>query len=425
MAAVGSAVGLGNMWRFPYRTAEGGGAAFVVLYIGMTFLIGIPMMVAEFAVGRRTRLSSIGAVRTVGGGRWVPLGYLFVLTALLILAYLSVITGWTVRYALDGMLAGFSTSPGARYAAVSTGSPAIGFHLVTMIATTGIVLLGVKQGIERASIILMPILFMILIALAVWASTLEGAGAGYAFYLAPSLESLTDPAVLQAAASQAFFSLSVGMGIMLTYGSYLTGHENLSREAAIVSLSDFSVAFVAGLVVFPVIFALGLSAEVTDSTMGTLFISLPGAFVEMGSVGRVVGVGFFVALAVASITSTVSLLEVVAAVGIDEFRLGRRAATLIAGGLATLVGLMAAVSGDILGVLDRIAGEFFVVAGVLGMALLFGWRMKEPAREVSAGASPGFARLVPGAIFLARYVIPPLLLVLAIMALRDAVRAMW
>ena len=282
-------------------------------------------------------------------------------------------------------------------------------------------LLGVKKGIARASMVLMPILFLILISLALWAATLEGAGPGYAFYLTPSVASLMDPLVIQGAASQAFFSLSVGMGIMLTYGSYLSGGENLGREALIVSMSDFAVAFIAGLVVFPVIFALGPSGEMTDSTIGTLFISLPGAFREMGVIGRVVGASFFVALAVASITSTVSLLEVVAAVGIDEFKLSRRTAALAAGTLAAGIGLFVALSADVLGVLDKVAGEFFVVLGVLGMSLFFGRRMTEPVRHLSEGASPMIARSLPALVLVIRYVIPPVLAFMAWVAFRDMI----
>ena len=421
MAAVGSAVGPGNMWRFSYRTAEGGGAAFVLLYLGMTIIIGVPMMMAEFGVGRRARLSSVGALRTIGGPAWVPLGYLFVLTSLLIVAYVSVITGWTIRYALDGVVTGYSATPGARYAEVSVGSSAILYHILIMGVTTGIVLLGVQKGIARASVVLMPILFLILISLAVWAATLEGAGPGYAFYLTPSVSSLMDPLVIQGAASQAFFSLSVGMGIMLTYGSYLSGSENLGREALIVSMADFAVAFIAGLVVFPVIFALGLTGDMTESTIGTLFISLPGAFREMGAIGRVVGVSFFVALALASITSTVSLLEVVTAVGIDEFKLTRRTAALLAGTLAAGIGVFAAISGDVFGVLDKIAGEFFVIVGVLGMSLFFGWRVTDPARSVTDGASPLIARSLPALVFVIRYLIPPVLAFMAWVAFRDMV----
>lgn len=422
LAAVGSAVGLGNMWRFPYRTAANGGAAFVLLYVGMTFLIGVPMMMAELGAGRLTKQSSLGALRAIGGQKWTALGYLFVATSLLILAYLSVITGWTLRYALDGLSAGFRLDAGPRFEQVSSGFGAITFHLVTMAITTGIVIMGVKRGIERASLILMPALFATLIALAVWASTLDGNGPGYAFYLRPSIGALGDLSTLQAAASQAFFSLSVGMGIMLTYGSYLSGGENLSREAVIISMSDFCVAFVAGLVVFPVIFSLGLSDQVGESTMGALFISLPSAFVQMGAMGRVVGIVFFLMLAVASITSTVSLLEVVASVLIDEFGLRRKSATLAAGAAAALVGLTAAMSSGALGILDKVAGELFVVIGVLGMAVLVGWWMKTPSREIAAGSPPAVARLVPGAVFLIRFVIPPLLAVLAVVGIVDTVR---
>ena len=216
LAAVGSAVGLGNIWRFPYQAAEGGGAAFVIAYLIMTFVIGVPIMLAEFAVGRRTRLSPVGALRRVGGRGWVPLGLLFVLTSLLILSYLSVITGWAIRYAVDAAVFGFSEGAADRFSRVSNGGSAIGFHLASITLTIGIVLFGIRRGIERASLLMMPTLFVLLIGLAVWASTLPNAAAGYRFYLAPSLAEVLDPAVLQGAAAQAFYSISVGMGIMIT-----------------------------------------------------------------------------------------------------------------------------------------------------------------------------------------------------------------
>ena len=277
-------MGLGNMWRFPYQTAEGGGAAFVFLYLLMTFLIGVPIMAAEFAIGRRSRLSPVGALRELGGPRWVPLGWLLIFTPLVILAYFSVISGWSLRYAIDA-LSGFAASPADRYAEVSTGLPAIEFHLVLMAATILVVMAGVRKGIERAGLILMPTLFVILIGLMVWAATLSGSAEGYSFYLMPSFDALLNPRVFQQAASQAFLSLSVGMGIMITYGSYLQPRANLNQEAALVSLSDFSVAFVAGLIVFPVIFALWLNDQVSESTIGALFISLPRGFLGNGGDG--------------------------------------------------------------------------------------------------------------------------------------------
>lgn len=406
LAAVGSAVGLGNMWRFPYMTASNGGAAFVVLYVGTTLLVGVPVMLAEFAVGRRTRASPLPALRRVGGPRWSVVAGLLILTPAMILAYLSVVAGWTLEYAATGLLQGFGAEPAARFAEVSGGSGAIAFHLVSVGLATAIVLGGVRGGIERASLVLMPLLFLLLAGLAVWAGTLPGAGAGYRFYLEPSIDALLEPAAVQAAASQAFYSLSVGMGIMITYSSYLSRREDLGRDALTISLSDFSVAFGGGLVVFPVIFALGLSADIGESAVGTLFIALPGAFRRMGEVGRVVGIAFFVALAVAALTSAVSLLEVVTASAMERWDWTRRRAALAAGAAIAAVGLVPATSLEALSVLDQVVGELFVVLGTFAVVMLFGWRMETPEEELSEGASARFRRLVPAAVFTVRWVLP-------------------
>lgn len=421
LAAVGSAVGLGNMWRFPYLTAEGGGAAFVLLYIGFTLAVGIPLMLAEFAVGRRAGLSPIGALRKLGGAGWVPVGFLFVLVGLVILSYYSVIAGWTVRYSLDALVRGFPGDAGARFAAVATGVPAVTFHVLFMAVTIAIVMGGVKRGIERASFVLMPLLFLILVGLALWAWSLEGSGAGYGFYLKPAPGELFNAEILADAASQAFFSLSLGMGAMLTYASYLSRGENLPREAGIIAGSDFSVAFVAGLVVFPVIFALGLSGQVSESTVGALFISLPGAFASMGAVGRIVGLAFFVALVVGALTSAISLLEVVTASVIDEWRLPRRAAGLGTGILATVLGLWPATSLYGLGALDQVAGNLCLAVGGFFIAVFVGWRMDDPVGEVTDGSSPGIRRLVPGWRFTLRYIVPPIMLVVVYYQLRATI----
>ncbi len=407
LAAAGSAIGLGNMWRFPYQTAEGGGAAFVVLYLAMTFVLGVPLMIAELIAGRHTRRSPIGALRAVAGRRWAPLGVLFVITPLLILSYFSVIAGWTLRYALDAVV-GFDPEPAERYGEIATGAPAILYHLVLMALTIAIVATGVRKGLERMALVLMPPLCLLLAGLATWAATLAGSREGYAFYLRPSAGSLLDSTVLQQAASQAFLSLSVGMGVMITYGSYLKRREDAGAQAVVVCLADFSVAFVGGLVVFPVIFALGFSEQISASTMGALFISIPGAFLEMGAAGRVVGCAFFLALAVAGLTSLVSLLEVAVASLIDELDLGRKPAALGAGAVAAVMGLAPALSQNALGVIDQVAGNLLVVAGALGVSLVVGWAMKEPMAELVLGASPFFRRVAPGAIFTIRYLVPPL-----------------
>jgi NSS family neurotransmitter:Na+ symporter len=409
LAAVGSAVGLGNMWRFPYRVSEGGGAAFVVLYIALTLIMGIPLMLAEFSVGRRTRLSPVGAFRKEGGGGWTIVGFLGVLTGFLILSYYSVIAGWVVRYGIEGILHGFAADPGAYFGQVTTGIAPIIYHVAFMVVTVTIVSVGVQKGIEKASLILMPVLFTIIVGLAVWAFTLPGSDAGYSFYLAPSFSELLNFTTLSEAAGQAFFSLSLGMGAMLTFASYLSRHENLNREATTIAFSDFGVAFTAGLVVFPVIAALGLQAQVGESTVGALFIALPGAFVEMGTLGRVVGVAFFFALTVGAVTSAVSLLEVVTASAIDEFKIHRKSAAIGAGIIITLVGLIPALNLDALGLIDRIT-EWFLAIGALGVTLFVGWRMRDPQEEMLDGASGFFASIVPAVLVFVRFVMPLIIL---------------
>jgi NSS family neurotransmitter:Na+ symporter len=405
LAAAGSAVGLGNMWRFPYQAAEGGGAAFVVLYILMTFLIGVPIMTSEFIIGRSTKRSPIGAFRFIGGRRWVPVGYLVVFAPFLILVYFSVISGWTLRYAIDA-ITGFSVEPAARFAEVSSGTPPVIYHLVLMAITVAVVMRGVRAGIERAAMILMPVLLVLIIALVGWAATLPGSEQGYEFYLSPSLGDLLDPVVIKQAAAQAFLSLSVGMGVMITYASYLDRGNDLSQEAITISMLDFSVAFLGGLIVFPVIFALGLSEQLGESTIGALFISIPAAFAEMGTVGQIVGFVFFSTLLVAALTSSFSLLEVVVASLMDELKLNRKRSALIAGTVAAVAGILPASSQSALGFMDKLAGEIFVVAGALGSVLLAGWVLKDPLNELVKGASGFFARTAPGLMFVIRYLVP-------------------
>jgi len=424
LAAAGSAVGLGNMWRFSYQASEGGGAAFVLLYVLMTLMLGIPLMLAEFGLGRRAQLTPIGALRKLAGRSWARIGYVFVIAGGLILSYYSVIAGWTVRYAIESLWHGFPGDAGAHFGKVASGSGAIAFHLGFMAATIIIVMAGIKSGIERVSLVLMPALFLIVVGLAAWAFTLEGAGAGYAVYLQPDLDELRNPAVWRAAAAQAFFSLSLGMGAMLTFASYLRPDQDMPESATMVAFTDFGVAFVAGLVVFPVIYSLGLQGAVSQSTVGALFIALPGAFESMGMVGHVVGLFFFVALAVGAITSAIALLEVVTASVIDEFGLSRHAAALSAGVVITLLGILPATSLDLLGLMDKIAGELMLVAGVLVIAILAAWVLRaEMADELSKGASPFWRRQVPRIMAVLRWFVPPVVAVILFFSLKETIAA--
>lgn len=417
LAAIGSAVGLGNMWRFSYLTAEYGGAAFVLLYIAFTILIGIPILLAELAIGRGAARSPISALDHFGGGAWKAGGIWFVASGFLILSYYSVIAGWTLRYTLNALIGGFEPDTGAHFDAVSQGTGAVVGHLVFMGATSLIVSRGIKAGIERTSLVLMPLLFALVCGLAIYAYTLEGGREGYAFYLETDFSKILDAQVFSTAAGQAFFSLSLGMGAMMTYASYVSPQQHLPNESLVIGGADFVIAFVAGLVVFPLIFALGLSADVGESTLGALFITLPKAFAMMGLAGQAVGFLFFAALVIGALTSAISLLEVVVASAIDTLAWSRLRSTLVFGGAIALLGIPPALNINILDWMDKLAGQLFLVAGGLLLAIFVGWVMKDPFSEVRKGAE--HVAWFPLWRFLLRYPIPLVLAVVLYFSVRK------
>ena len=385
-AAVGSAVGLGNMWRFSYLTAEKGGAAFVALYLLFTAMVGLPVLLAELTIGRGSRKSPVLALAHYGGGRWRPLGGLFVATGFLILAYYSVIAGWTVRYAGETLMLGMPADPGAHFGEISQGFPAFLFHMGFMGLTMGIVAGGVSRGIERVSVVAMPTLFLLVVGIALYAATLDGAAAGYAYYLNADIANALSIDVLVSAAGQAFFSLSLGMGAMLTFASYLPHDSNLPAESLVIAAADFGVAFLAGLMVFPIIFALGMQADVGESTLGALFVALPKAFSSMGGIGRVIGLFFFVALVVGALTSAISLLEVVVAAAVDGLGWSRQQAVVVAGIAITTLGAGAAWNIGVLDVMDQVANNIFLLGGGFMLSIFVGWVMPDPMAEVEQGA---------------------------------------
>jgi NSS family neurotransmitter:Na+ symporter len=423
LAAVGSAVGLGNMWRFSYLASDNGGAAFVLLYLAVTALVGLPVLLAEVVVGRGAQKSPIRALEHFGGSGWKPLGWVFVAAGFLILSYYGVIAGWTIRYALIALVGGFGSEVESSFGDIATGWDAFAFHGIFMIGTIAVVAGGVRGGIERCAVVLMPLLFALVCGLAVYAATLDGGGPGYRHYLQPDWDEVMSLDIFTEAAGQAFFSLSLGMGAMLTFGSYLGRENHLPNETLIITLADVGVAFIAGLVVFPVIFAFGLADKVSESTVGALFITLPQAFASMGGIGRVVGVLFFAALVVGALTSSVSLLEVVVSSTIDGLGWSRRRAAWGMGGLITALGIPSAWSTDFLGVIDTIANNLFLLGGGLALSLFVGWVMEDPVAEVAVGTRGirwfGLWRT------LLRFVAPVLLgiaLLRAIPATWDAVR---
>ncbi len=417
LAAVGSAVGLGNMWRFSYVAAEGGGAAFVFLYLGFVALIGIPVMTCELVVGRLTQVSPVKAVKELGGPNWAPLGWLFVFCGFGILSYYSVIAGWTMRFAVDAARGAIPQDTATYFGNVGTNVPAIVTHVLFMMITIFIVVRGVKRGLEQTALILMPLLFLLLVGLAIWSSTLSGGGAGYAYYLKPRLSELMDTRIITDAAGQAFFSLSLGMGALMTYASYLRNKKNLAKEAVTIAASDFGVAFVAGLVVFPIIFHFGLGDAIglggvlnTDNTVGTLFITIPPALQTVGTFGHLIVAAFFVMLFFAALTSAISLLEVVVAAVIDGWHWPRRSAALVFGSLIALAGLPSALNLNFLAFADKLVGTFLLMVGGLFTAILVGYRALPQAREElaigmeQAGLRNAWTSIV-------KYVVPPVLVI--------------
>jgi NSS family neurotransmitter:Na+ symporter len=273
--------------------------------------------------------------------------------------------------------------------------------------TMAIVVGGVSRGIERVSIVAMPLLFFLVCGIALYAATLDNSGGGYRYYLNADFRNALSMDVLVSAAGQAFFSLSLGMGAMMTFASYLPREGNLPRQSVMIASADFGVAFLAGLMVFPIIFALGLQGAVGESSLGALFVALPQAFGEMGVAGRGVGFFFFIALVVGALTSALSLFEVVVSAVVDGAGWSRRRAVLTMGVLVILLGSAAAWNIAVLEVMDQVANNLFLLIGGLALAIFTGWVMKDPIGEARSGggsrAALGFWR------FLLRWVAPPVL----------------
>ncbi|SFH68735.1 neurotransmitter:Na+ symporter, NSS family [Tindallia magadiensis] len=328
MAAAGSAVGLGNIWRFPYMAGDNGGGAFILIYLGFVFVIGLSVMIAEFAVGRRTGLAAVGAYKSYSD-RWTFAGVIGVISAFFIMGFYPVVGGWSLAYVFKS-LTGLMSDSGAIGDAFGgfIGSPVepLGWMLVFLVFNILIVAKGIAGGIEKAARVLMPTLLVLLAFLTVRSVTLPGASAGLEFIFKPDFSEVSGQTLL-AALGQAFFSLSLGMGCMITYGSYLSKKETLPNNALIVTALDVGVAILAGIAIFPALFSFGMEPTAGP---GLVFVVVPIIFAEMGAIGTLFGAVFFIALTVAALTSSVSLLEVVVAYLIDQRGMERNLFILLA-----------------------------------------------------------------------------------------------
>jgi NSS family neurotransmitter:Na+ symporter len=308
----------------------------------------------------------------------------------MILAFYSVVTGWTLLSLGRSVAVGLPQDPAAFFNAIRQGPLAVLGHLLAMALTALVIAGGVRGGIERLSLWFMPLLFVVLIALALWAATLSGAGAGYRFYLQPDFADLLRWPTITAAAGHAFFSLSVGMGAMVTYASYLRGQENLLRLGGSIALADTAVALVGGLITFPLVSHFQLLETLSDSTIGTLFVAIPSGMASLGLLGRPIAVFFFVVLVIAALTSAVALLEVATAGLIDRLGWSRARATLAAGLVVTALGLLPALDNRWIDVFYSLFAEAVLLFGGLMMALLLGWLHPSLGRqELAIGFGDG------------------------------------
>ncbi len=354
LAAAGSAVGLGNIWKFPFEVGEGGGAAFVVMYLVFCFVLCFPVMVAEISIGRKTQTNAVGAFSALGHKKWSIIGYLGLASGVLILSFYNVVAAWAFGYFIEMVMGNFSI--GQQFGEFTKDYITVGIYAsLFMVGTAFVVSKGVSSGIEKAAKILMPTLFVMILGLIIYALTLPNAMEGLKFYLVPEFGEITGT-VVYSALGQAFFSLSLGMGALITYGSYVSKKENILTSAAQITLMDVGVAVLAGFMIFPFVFSQGIE---TNGGPGLIFVTLPGIFESLGGFGVVIGSLFFLLLSFAAFTSTISLLEVPTAYLVDEKKVPRSKATWIVALVIFLVGIPSLLSNGA----SEALGSFITLSG--------------------------------------------------------------
>ena len=423
LAAAGSAVGLGNIWRFPYETGNHGGAAFILVYLACVFVLGLPIMIAEFTVGRHSKASTGKAFSVLAPGtQWKWIGYLGVLAGLLILGYYSVVAGWTLEYVLTSLGNGFAGKGPEDFVAIFQDFSQDPFRpvlwlLIFLLLTHFIVVKGVKDGIEKSSKVMMPMLFILIVVLAGCSLSLPDAGKGLEFLLKPDF-SKVNADVFLGAMGQAFFSLSLGMGCLSTYASYFGPDTKMGKTALSVGLIDTFVAILAGLIIFPAAFSVGIQPDAGPSL---IFITLPNVFQQaFGGIpflAMIFSLMFYVLLALAALTSTISLHEVVTAFLHEKFELTRSRAALMVTGFCVVTGVLSSLS---LGVwdakffslgffdlLDFVTAKLMLPLSGFLVCLFVGWYLK---RTVSYDELTNYglqkASYLPVYMFIIRYLAP-------------------
>jgi NSS family neurotransmitter:Na+ symporter len=436
LAAVGSAVGLGNIWRFPFITGRYGGGAFVLVYLLSVVVIGLPLLIAEMKVGRRSQKGPVGAFASLGrdafGGKaWKIFGLLAILTGFVLLSYYSVVGGWTFGYsikALYGQLAGSPEQAGAYFGQFIGDEVQVTMaHALFMIAVIGIVYSGVSDGIERATRILMPLFGVLLVSLFAYAMTTAGAGDAFAFMFEPRWNQIGVEAIL-AAVGQACFTLSIGMGAIIVYGSYLNKDDPIYSSSLTVAVSNTSVSLIAALVIFSTLFTevdIPWESPLLESYQGAglAFQVMPKLFAQIPG-GAALAAGFFLLLAFAAISSAISLLEVVVSYFIEEYDVGRARAAVWCGIAILFMGIPSAIgfnlwsevtpigSKNILSSLDHLVVNYALPLGVLGVAGYAGWAVERDEWLDEIASDPWSDLLFDGWIWLVRIVSPSAVVVI-------------
>jgi NSS family neurotransmitter:Na+ symporter len=419
LVAAGSAIGLGALWRFPYIAGKHGGAAFLLVFLLSVLVVGIPAMLAEFAIGRKTRQNAVGAFRTISK-RWSWLGYCGVLCALFISGYYYLIAGWSLEYLVNsatGQLYSSSLSFTEQFNEFQGSYRPLIYGIIFILMTYFIVSRGVEKGIEKASNVMMPMLFVILIIMAVRVAFMPGAAEGYRFFLSCDFAEAFKPETIMMAIGQAFFSLSVGMGCMVTYASYFKKNNNLVSTSLNVSLLTLLVSILAGLVIFPAVFSAGIAPSEGASLA---FVTLPEIFNGMpfASLWSTI---FFILVMLASLTSTISFNEVLTAYFAEEFKLSRRAAAITTMGLSVALSVLTfskLFGVDYLDVFDKLTANVMMPLGAMFTCILVGWFLERGFMKSELTNNETVNRYIaPVVIFMLRYITPLLIFYIFIMNL--------
>lgn len=420
VAMAGSAVGLGNLWRFPYLVGENGGAAFIIIYILLSFIICLPIFVSEFVLGRRSQKNAYAAFRDLSGGSaWKYVGLMTVIVPLVVASYYSVIGGWSFEYLFKACTFSFNGSQASMSSMFTdfVSSPWVPLicHTIFLLATCLIVVVGIKDGIEKFSKVMMPLLFFIVIAIAIYSVCLPGAKAGLDYLFNPDFSKI-DGKAIAAALGQAFFSLSLGFGTILTYASYVDKKENVLFQSTATAVSDLMFAMIAGVAIMPAVFAFGLNPQ---SGPGLVFETLPFVFGQMPA-GGFIAILFFVALLVAALTSSISMIEVAVAYLVEEKKFSRIGACAALFALCWTVGAMCSLSfgplsdftiggRTIFDFFDNLSSNILMTLGSLLTVIFVGWRLKrtDVYDEFTNGGSLSTNVKVFGVLwFLIRYICP-------------------